>query len=594
MDFKSFFLQKKNHIPLKTQLSFLVISTFSIVIMLITGFNYYSSSQTIINQQKATLSSLLNLESQDLDIYFGEIGRYSLLLRHNASFMRFLRSEQSDMTYAEKTVLQNLLQSNFDSRTDLISYRVYLLHSTTHYQINAREHMVQSFFDDQVRNLPDYSLFTRGPYYKAIRPDKDPKAFFVFYRTIIRIEDQVPLAVVELTFDASFIDSLARNHRNEGELYFLVDQQNRLLYANRPDAVSPGLLGNCLGKAARSSVPEFQAELNNKKYLVVLRNSTAQGYRLFDCQPLSGIDRELAETRNISLLLGLLAVAVVGVLVSLFIGFITKPLSVLAHRLKRVGSGNFTTTADIGGSSEIARLAESFNSMIVRINDLIQKTYVSALNEKTAQLTALEAQVNPHFLYNTLQAVSTEAIVNHQDRINFMIMALASMLRYSVKGGDFASLSTELKYVQDYLLLQQARFEENLTYKLHVEKETEALLVPKISLQILVENSITHGMSGRSEKIHLDICARRENSLLILEVTDNGKGMTGEEQDTLRQRLAGDVLPSGTSGGIGLVNLNSRVRILFDRKDSLSFTSIPYRETTVRMSIPALKEVPHV
>ena len=594
MDFKAFFYRKTNRIPLKTQLSFLVIITFSVVILLIIWFNYRSSSQAIINQQNATLSSLLNLENQNLDAYFGEIGRYSLLLRHNASFMRFLRSEQSEMTYAEKTVLQNLLQSNFDSRTDLISYRVYLLHSSMHYQINAKEHMVLSFFDNRVQDLPDYDLFTQGPYYKAIRPSKNPKAFFVFYRTIIRIEDQAPLAVVELTFDHSFIESLAQNHQNPGELYFLVDQQNRLLYANQPQKISQEILETCLQRSDQSSVPYFQSEWNNEKYLVVLRNSTTQGYRLFDCQPLSGIDRRLAETRNISLILALLAVTVVDILVSLFITFITRPLSVLAHRLEKVGSGNFTATADISGSPEIVHLAESFNSMIVQINDLIQKTYVSALNEKTAQLTALEAQVNPHFLYNILQAISTEAIINHQEKINFMISALASMLRYSVKGGDFADLSTELRYVKDYLLLQQARFEENLTYELLVAEGTGSLFVPKISLQILVENSISHGMSGDSTRIHLNISTRLEGDFLILEVTDNGKGMTAEELNALRQRLKNDLLPSDKTTGIGLVNLNSRLRILFDQKASLSVTSIPYHKTTVLICIPILKELPHV
>jgi len=581
--------KKLSLIPLKTQLAALVAITFSVIITIITVYNYQSSTKTIMKQHTDITTTLLKSETQNLDNYFSEIDRYSLLLRHDGSFMQIIATQQP-MTYTEKTRVQNLLRNNFDSRNDLLSYSIYLVNKQENYKIDAMQHKVQSFYIDSVKELPEYDFFTQGKYYKSLQPSAAANTFMNYYRTIIRIEDQEPLAVVKLVIDTSYIEILAENHQNINELFCIADSQGRLFYTNNTDYVNTASIKDFLASMDETSENSFTVDINGESYLAVYSNSSAHDYKIINLRPVAEIDKQLMSTRNISLMLGGLSIIIAAVLAFVFIRLVTKPLSDLDHRLRRVGLGNFTTTTDIGGSLEIANLAETFNSMIHQIDDLIKKTYIQELNNKTARLIALEAQLNPHFLYNTLQAISAEAVTNEQFQINEMITALASMLRYSIKGEDFVALEVELKHVKDYLLLQKARFGERLTYEIQFPDQAKALRIPKISMQTLVENSIIHGMKDHVMSIHIDISGYLEEDYLIIAVTDNGAGIPKERMEELNHNFSHSELNQNKQTGIGLMNLDSRLKILFDHQAALFLTSIPGRKTTVTLKIPQRRQ----
>ncbi|MDD3204979.1 MAG: histidine kinase [Lachnospiraceae bacterium] len=569
---------------MKTQLIALVSITFTLIIAVIITYNYRSNRNAITVQQTQSASTLLNLESQNLDAYFTEISRYSLLLRHDASFIQSISSSTA-LDYAEKSNIQSLLRSNFDSRTDLISYRLFLLNKADNYMIDSKRHKVQTFYDNYVTELPGYDTFTQKPYYRSIEPANEEGTFITYYRTIIRIEDQKPLAIVELTFDTSYIDSIAQDHNDLGELFCMVDEQNRILYTNTPD-IDAAFIQQALPSLSDTSVNNFHLTSKDVSYLGVYHTSEAHGYKIISFKPLSGLDQKIAATRNVSLLIAILAIVIAIVLVSFFIRLITNPLSTLAHRLRRVGTGNFTTTTDIGGSLEITNLAHDFNSMIHHIDDLIKKNYISEINAKTSRLIALEAQLNPHFLYNTLQAISAEAIINKQPKINAMVTSLASMLRYSIKEEYFVSVAQEIKHVNDYLSLQHSRFGENLTYEWNIDEDTLHAMIPKISIQTLVENSITHGISGDIDHINIYIRTYMEGDQLLIKVRDDGIGIAPEKLNELKEAFANSDLNTHKSLGIGLMNLSSRIHILYDEPASLSIESNLGYYTLVTLSIP--------
>ncbi|MDD2971794.1 MAG: histidine kinase [Lachnospiraceae bacterium] len=578
-----------NRISLKTQLITLVSITFTLIIICIITYNYIGNRDAIIDQQIQSSTTLLNLESQNLDDYLSEISRYSLLLRHSESFMQSI-SSSTPLSYEEKNNIQTLLRSNFDSRNDLLSYRLFLLQKADNYAIDSKRHKVQPFYDNYVKALPGYDIFTKKPYYQSIEPSVNGDSFLTYYRTIIRIHDQKPMAIVELTLDKSYIDAIAENHHQQGEFFCFLDDRQRLLYANSPlidDALIQDTLSSAMKNAKKVGAAEnhFYLTAQGVSYLVVYHTSD-MGYSIVSYKPLDALDKQVAGTRNVSLVLALIAISLAILLVWIFVRLITNPLSTLAHRLRRVGSGNFTTTADIGGSREIKNLSTDFNSMIHHIDDLIKKNYISAINEKTARLTALEAQLNPHFLYNTLQAISAEAIINKQPRINAMVTSLASMLRYSIKEEDFVTVAQELKHVSDYLSLQHSRFDDRLTYEWNIDEDTLQVTIPKISIQTLVENSISHGMGGDIDRISIYIRAYIEDGYLLIKVRDNGMGINHEQLVQMNETFARDDYGQDKSIGIGLQNLNSRLHILYQQPATLKLESNPGFYTMVTLSIP--------
>ncbi|MDF2590398.1 MAG: hypothetical protein K0S41_4241, partial [Anaerocolumna sp.] len=485
----------RNKLSLKTQLTTLVIVTVSVIIITIISYNYRSNIKTIMLQQIAINTTLLELETQNLDAYLSEIGRYSLLIRNDEKIMLNFK-RRNDLSYSDIVELQSQIKSNFYSRNDLLSYRLYLSNHPENFEISRTKQRVGIFYNDTIELMHEYKLFTIGKYYNYIKPTKEKTTFLVYYRTIINIENKDPLAIVELTFDTSYIDSIAKNHDDTGEILCMLDSGGRLFYSNREDVFTDEITRQLNNRINTENQNSFTVEFNGTKYLCIYNKSLKQNYSILILNPLSKIDYQVIKTRNISLLLGFIAISISALVSIIFIDLVTKPLSKLSHRLKKVGKGNFTSTTNISGSKEITQLADNFNDMIQEINDLITKNYLSEINEKTARLIALEAQLNPHFLYNTLQAISAEAIVNKQPQINSMVTALASMLRYTIKGGDMVKLEQEMKHVKDYLLLQHARFGESLTYEINMDPNSMDILIPKISIQLLVENAIVHGMGS--------------------------------------------------------------------------------------------------
>lgn len=571
-------------ISLKTQLLALVSIIFTLIIISIITYNYKSNSSAMKQQQIQTTTTLLNLETQNLDSYITEISRYSLLLRHDTSFMQCINSNNA-LSYSDKSNIQSLLRSNFDSRNDLISYRLFLLKKADNYAIDSDKHKVQTFYDNYVAALPGYDIFTKKPYYRSIEPSEDPDVFMTYYRTIIRIEDQEPLAIVELTFDNSYIDSIAKNHNDLDELFCMVDENNRLLYSNNR-IINNSFLQEAIPHITDQVSGSFNIDIKETPYLAVYNKSDLHGYTIFSFKPLAALDKQISTTRNFSFFLAFVSISIATILVFIFIRLITNPLSTLAHRLRKVGTGNFTTTTDIGGSLEICNLAHDFNFMIYHIDELIKKNYISEINAKTSRLTALEAQLNPHFLYNTLQAISSEAIINKQPNINSMVTALAAMLRYSIKEEDFVMVSQEIKYVNDYLSLQHFRFGSNLNYEWNIDEDTLNIMIPKISIQTLVENSITHGIGGDVDKISIYIRAFVEDDKLLIKVRDDGAGITHEQLKELNASFKNEDLITDKNLGIGLLNLNSRLHILYEEPASLIVESSPGHYTLVTLSIP--------
>ncbi len=581
-----------NKLSLKTQLTALITSTVTVIIIIIIAFNYVRSIDVITSQRVSTYTTLLSLETQNLDTYLSEINRYSLLLRNDPKTLHSMTTTKP-LTYSQLSDLQSQIKTHFYSRNDLLAFRLYLLNHNENLEITTKNQKIKTFHSDSLNTLPEYKFFTKGKYYKYTKPTKDVDSFFIFYRTIINIADQKPLAVVELTFDTSFINSMVQNHNTTDEIICMIDSQNQLLYSNNRDIVTDEVCHSINNKIEDAQENNFLIEIDQTRYLAIYNNSLNHDYSLIILNSLEAVDYQVNETRNISILLGFLSITVSAALAILFINLVTKPLSKLSNRFRKVGKGNFTTTANIEGSLEISLLAESFNDMIHEIDGLIKKNYLSELNEKTSRLAALEAQINPHFLYNTLQAISAEAIINKQPQINSMITSLASMLRYSIKGGDMVKLEDEMKHVKDYLLLQHARFGAALTYDITVNPDTFYLLIPKISIQVLVENSIIHGMGNHKTSLHIKIESTTLDNHICITVTDNGIGIPEEQLAAIHGSFQSGITQK-TASGIGISNLYNRLHILYDHEVDFRIRSIPGENTTVCFCIPIMEDKNHV
>lgn len=233
---------------------------------------------------------------------------------------------------------------------------------------------------------------------------------------------------------------------------------------------------------------------------------------------------------------------------------------------------------------EIGMLYRGFGSMMKRIRTLINEVYLSKITQKEAELKALQAQINPHFLYNTLDSIIWMAETNDSN-IVAMTEALAKLFRISLnKGNEEISLERELEHVKNYLIIQSMRYADKFTYEISAEPGVERCRTIKLILQPIVENCIYHGIKKKRGTGKITIRAYRREQNLIIEVSDDGCGMP---EEICRKILSDEIESENISGsGIGVKNVNERIQLRFGKKYGLSYSSEEGIGTTVTYVLP--------
>lgn len=591
MRYKKRLFQFLNRIPLWTQLFVMTIFVISITILVILVNNYSRNRNTILKTEVTTSNQLLNLETENLEKYIQDLVYFSVQPCYDTRLSQIL-SLTAPIDVWQKSYMKNQIRAYYYSRNDLISYNIYLMHQKIEFRRNAKAQKIADASQLSASDREVFSQCEKGDNVVILPSDSD-KAFIDFYHSIIRIKDRKPIAIVNFTVDKTYVDSINRNHNNNGEFICILNKDNRLLYSGNTSRINAGSQ-SVLAEIEEQASREYSImTVENEPFIVTTSESDAYHLKLVSFTPLSVVDTAINRSFQISFLMGVIVWGIAVLLITILIRLTTNPLSTLARNLRNVGNGDFTSTVDIGGNREIANLSYDFNYMTKHIDELIKKNYISEINEKTSRLIALEAQLNPHFLYNTLQVISTEALINDQPRIHLMITSLASILRYTIKGGDFVSLFSEMEYVNHYILLQKMRLEEKLNVSIENDETGMDILIPKISIQTLVENSILHGMGKNGDAIHISITARLQEDFLAVTVVDDGCGISPDYLSTLKEEFDKNTISHGNSG-IGLINLNSRLKLLYSGKASIQISSEEGSYTSITMLIPAIKEVSDV
>ncbi|WP_168121372.1 sensor histidine kinase [Paenibacillus sp. HB172176] len=272
---------------------------------------------------------------------------------------------------------------------------------------------------------------------------------------------------------------------------------------------------------------------------------------------------------------------------------LVKPLALLHQHMSLVGEGSFVLY-EREQKDEIKELADNFNRMISEINHLMEDQINSKIREQElsslrvkAELAMLQQQINPHFLYNTLESVKYRAKQNDVEGINNIIMSLAEMLRYAVRGGSQeVPLAEELKQINHYYTIQKIRMRDKLHMEWDIEEQALNVRVLKFILQPLVENAIEHGILQVHTGGRIAISASQDEQALVIEVKDNGVGMDEEELQELRASLEWDEQNSNRDGGVGLKNVYQRLQLFYQGEASMQIESAIMKGTLIRLRIP--------
>jgi two-component system sensor histidine kinase YesM len=579
-----------------------------LVVTLLTFISYGMLQKESVNNSIASTSNNLLLVGRNLESYLDGIEQLSLPQISYDEITYAILHESTD--YSSKMYVEDYLKNLYFSRTDLEAIYLYVIKEHKYYAVTKENYNITVRVAEHppIDNLPwyqralvspfnrSYQSFVEGesalPSGSADYPVNRDKSFMGYHRLIRSIVSREPQAVLSLYFNASVKDEIMKDIPfSSGQHLMYMSPDMEPFYVDDPKFYDQSRKAGLLEQLGSGS-GRFEWSDKEQKYLVIYDVSKREGWKLVKPIPYKEIYEAANRTRNLNYLIGLIFLIVSVILVSFTSNKITKPLKNLSLQMKRFSTGSFDAEAQVKGKDEIAYLSRHFNKMVEKTNDLINERYKMKIVEKNAVLKALEAEINPHFLYNALQAISTKALKNNNDDIVDMVDNLAMTLRYCISGRDVVYAREELRHIERYLALQKARFGGRMQVVYEWDEELLELKIPKLSIQTLVENCIKHALEKVSSTITITIKAHITPNFSVISVADNGPGFSRERLEqvlaTLQmqwEELQENDMDETENESIGLKNLNTRLKLLYGDEAGLVIRS-DHEGTEMDMLLP--------
>ncbi|BCG57892.1 sensor histidine kinase [Paenibacillus sp. URB8-2] len=372
-------------------------------------------------------------------------------------------------------------------------------------------------------------------------------------------------------------------------MFMYINTDNQLLYTSSASLPSPKWMGENVIATDNDTAKQgyWFGEWEGKQGVYVYASDHYLDLPLTIIKfiPSTVMNESAKQTLSRSIAIQLVALVCIVILAFVLSYSTIVPIKRLVRSISYVELGIFDIAPTVSREDELGILERRFELMVHNLKRLIVNEYQQKLEISTARLKMLQAQINPHFLYNALQSISTEAMRHQAEEVSDRITELGFILRYSMDmSKETVPLEQELDHIGHYLSLQENRFRKKLTYQISCDPAALSAIVPKMILQPIVENSIIHGIENGTGKGRIEVDIKRD-SRLVISISDNGKGMKHEEIEAMKARYAKHKVLEQDEGGIGLMNVLQRLWLQFGDDFHWEMTSLPYEKTQIRLMI---------
>ncbi|OKP96070.1 sensor histidine kinase [Paenibacillus sp. P46E] len=480
---------------------------------------------------------------------------------------------------AQRNITDTLTNLFYSAGNHVVGVELYLKEYNKLYTINASQSDIES---PAVIPAPYKLLFDQDKDF-MITTDSTDGAKFQLIRSINRFENQEKLGGISLQIRWGVLDqTLNLLGRGNDHTVFIAGADGKVLYQPWGNAPAKATLD----RIARTG--ESQGYFRSDDEYVFYNTIDPVGLKLVTVIPNSFINQSALATMNFGLIIGAVSVVVAILLAVILAWRLATPIVSLARSIQGFGMMKEREIRHTTRVDEIGLLETKLDQMSHRIREHIRTEYMISLEKKSAELKALQAQINPHFLQNTLQMIGSMLFKNSPSESYGVIRSLSDMFRYIIREPeDLAPLRAELNHLNNYMQIQQQRFAARLSYNLEIDEGTMESFIPKLSLQPIVENAFFHGLERQEGPWELEVKVVSAGLDTVIMIRDNGVGIGPDRLAELQGRLtrrSGDLWTHGER--IGLRNVASRIQMHFGDSYGISVKSTEGQGTTVTVRIP--------
>lgn len=554
----------------------------AIPILLITVISSYFSSRSMAEEIVSSNISSTRLAGKYSDEKITEMDRllFSLLVdKEFQNNITDLNDPDTSLQFSAQKSIERKLYAIYYTNTDVI-HAVSLTVYENEKNIRAGN---ESGYNDGGQRITE--LGYSGIYYVA---NDTAYEKFIFMRDIMRFSDREKIGVLSIEVDWSYLeDSLDLLGAEDISTIALLDRAGDVFHSPFSQGKESEEYGD-IYRAIVDQAPAANHFQSNNMYVFFDQISDGNIY-VVKLVPNTVIVESTMQTIKTGALVGVVAVLSSFLFVLIFSLRILKPLTSLAESMNSIERHSFTTAIRPSDrKDEIGQLQKSFFNMIARIKHLIDKEYKLEIEKKNAQIIALQSNINPHFLHNTLQLIGNMSLSNRGGQVYSVIKSLSNIFRYITRRpNSFVTIAEEMKHLQEYIHIQEMRFEGRIDVDIYVDDEASHVKLPKLCLQPIVENSFIHGFSSSTSKWQLSIVVQKVFNEVEIVITDNGTGMEKETVEAINAQLRLNLSnPLMEKDSIGIINVDSRMKLAFGIEYGVTVNGICQSGTEIKLLIP--------
>jgi two-component system, sensor histidine kinase YesM len=572
----------------------LIVSYFFITVIPLALLGYFAFAQyskSIEEQVGENIPKLLDQANERIGIYIRDLKQLPDLLYNSGQVIEVLRKDsyQTNSSLLQDTFIVNsYLAKTYINGGNPDILGVFILSKNRLYvssklPYTGFESIELPYGQDMELNGKQAIIY---PNHTNLKFKNNPP-YILLMRQITDTENRQNLGTMFIAVEMSSFQSIFENIKlNDQSDLSLMNEYGYIIYHTNPDFI---------GKLNKELVDypyingSFRTTTKVDNRLISISRNGPDEWILEHSVPLKNLTERTDVVLNTTIIVFIIVV-ILSTLISILLAWnVSRPMYRLTRLMKQVEKGDFDVDLTIDTTDEIGTLANSFNSMVLEIRELIKMNYQIKLQQKEAELYALQSQINPHFMYNTLETIAMAVEEGEDDTVVEMVSLLGRMLRFSINNKDkIVTVNQEVQHMKDYLTVQKIRFEERIEFTILEEIDSQTYLTPKFILQPIVENAIKHGLDHQQHfKLVVTITQDPNKAELIFKVRDNGPGIPEEVLDELNKYLASDPMGRRDSK-FGLINVHGRIVMVYGQPYGLQLDSQINRGTEVTIKIPLL------
>lgn len=567
--------------------SFSALMVLAMLIFMVIAMRY--TSDTIYENSINYMTKIIQQVNYDIDTYIEYMENISSVIAKSSDVPRYLfdKNQTEAEREAEKERILTQFQTIMESRDDI--YNVAAVAKNGRYIINRGDDQLTGYVD--IESLDWYQAAMESKSGIAVSSSHVQNAIQSSYKWVITLSralvnnqtgEREGLFFVDLNYSA--ISDLCNNNSIEEKGYiFVLDAEGNIVYHPKQQLMYGGLKTENIDAIMECKEDSLLIDEGGDSKLYTMSKSKKTGWTVVGATYTSELLKNNEQAQMWYLFVAsILLLAVIGIS-SIISREITKPIRSLRDSMRKVQNGQFDTHVEVITENEIGSLGRSFNLMTSEIQALMEQNVYEQKQKRKSELKALQAQINPHFLYNTLDSIIWMSEAGENDEVVEMTSALARLLRQSISNDqEEIELGKEIEYVKNYLTIQKMRYKDKLEYFIYIDPRIAHVPIIKLVLQPLVENAIYHGIKYKETKGNLKIYARPVRSKVEIVVEDDGIGM---DEDVM-EHIFDEHRKEQKRNGVGVPNVQKRLKLQYGPEYGIRYESVKGAGTKAVITIP--------